>query len=638
MERKRTERDWKKSVYSDGTIWFVSKQQPQIGDTVHVQIRMYQDAPVQHVMLWTRQNGAQRISEMTQERTRGGLAYFGGDIRVEEPRCEYRFYLITRDRIWYYTQRGLQDYMPDHSHNFVLLTDYVQPAWVKSAVFYQIFPERFANGDPSNDVRDGEYEVDGHPTIHRAHWEDVPLTYEEGHCLDFHGGDLQGIEEKIPYLKELGVTALYLNPIFRAPSVHKYDCIDYFHVDEHFGGDEALAQLSESLHANGMKLILDISINHTGVSHRWFNRYGTFFDKSVGAWNNPDSVERGYYFFEKGTNRYKGWWGIENLPVLNYASDSLRDVLYRSQDSVLRKWLKPPYSIDGWRFDVADVMARNGKYQFADEVWPGIRKSIREENPQAYILAEDWDECSERQQGDAWDSPMNYYGCSRVIRGLYGQPDLYLARNPVMRENTRRLTAEDAENIILSYLAKMPYVFWQNQFNLVDSHDVPRFHCDPAMTFQAVRGMAVMMFSLIGAPSVYYGDEAGIDGLAQTNEGCRYPMPWSRDIVHTREYDLYHRLIRIRKENRAFTEGGMQFVAAEGEVLALARMDDRHTFVSVISAEDHAREIFLPLDILGVSEPASEADLLGEKLSWTKTEGGILLSLSAQDAFVFECV
>lgn len=631
-------RDWKNSVYSDGTIYYVSNQRPQLGSTVHVRIRMYEDAPVQHVMLWVRQNGAQRIEEMKREETRVGLSYFGADFTMQDPRCEYRFYLICADRIWFYTQRGMQDYMPDHSHNFVLLSDYVQPAWVKSAVFYQIFPERFANGDPDNDVKDGEYEVEGHPAVHRKNWEDTPLPYEKGFCLDFHGGDLAGIEQKIPYLKKLGVTALYINPIFRAPSVHKYDCIDYFHVDEHFGGDEALVSLSKALHENGMKFILDISINHTGVSNKWFNRYGTFFDKSIGAYNNPDSEERGYYFFEKGSNRYKGWWDIENLPTLNYSSDALRNRLYRAEDSVLKKWLKPPYSIDGWRFDVADVMARNGKYQFADEVWPEIRKSIKEVNPQAYILAEDWDECSERQQGNAWDSPMNYYGCSRVIRDFYGQPDLFLARNPVMQSSTRRLTAADVQNVILSYLSKMPYVFWQNQFNLVDSHDVPRFHNDPAITWKDVRGMAIMMFALIGCPSIYYGDEAGIDGLPQTNEGCRYPMPWSRDITHTKEYALYHRLIGIRKSSTAFTEGGMQFLYAEGQTLAFARQDDQKTFVAVISCENKEVEAALPLSVLGVTAPVSDTDLLGEKLNYKKTEEGILLSLSVQDAYLFECI
>ena len=142
-----------------------------------------------------------------------------------------------------------------------------------------------------------------------------------------------------------------------------------------------------------MKLILDVSINHTGIANKWFNRDGTFFPKNQGAYNNPDSEERSYYFF-KEDNSYKAWWDVATLPTLNYTSQKLRNRLYRDSDSLVKKWLKPPYSIDGWRFDVADVMARNDEIQLHHEVWPEINASIKEENPQAYVLAEDWTDCS----------------------------------------------------------------------------------------------------------------------------------------------------------------------------------------------------------------------------------------------------
>lgn len=220
-------------------------------------------------------------------REAGGLVYWTCELPIIERRTQYHFYIATENCIYFYTQKEITTYLPEHSYDFVLLTDYVQPAWVKDAVFYQIFPERFCNGDPSNDVKTGEYSQDGFPAIHMEHWDDTPLTYEQGHCMDFYGGDLQGIRQKIPYLKELGVTAVYLNPIFYAPSCHKYDCLDYFHVDPHFGGDEALAELSKALHENGMKLILDISINHTGTGHRWFNKDGAYFPKPKGPTTTP---------------------------------------------------------------------------------------------------------------------------------------------------------------------------------------------------------------------------------------------------------------------------------------------------------------------------------------------------------------
>lgn len=478
---------WLESIYSDGTEEFVSAPSPKLHETVAVRVRMYACAPVRHVMLRSLHDGAERVVEAHAVRTGRDLVYYEAALTMTENRIQYQFYLVCDDVVYFYSQRGITTYPQDHICDFVLLADYVQPAWVKEAVFYQIFPERFCNGDPSNDVRDGEYTISGHPAVRAAAWETPPADCRVGHGLDFYGGDLQGIRQKLPYLKALGVTALYLNPVFTAPSIHKYDCIDYFHVDPHFGGDQALAELSQAVHENGMRLILDISINHTGTAHRWFNKDAVFFDRSEGAYHNPDSRERSYYFIGDD-NSYQSWMGVSSLPMLNYTSETLRDIVIRAQDSVLKKWLKPPYSIDGWRFDVADVFARNGELQLAHELWPMIRRSIREENPQAYILAEDWGDCAGYLQGDEWDAPMNYVGCGRVIRQFLGLPDLFMERNDILRAVPYRMTAEDVENRVTQHLSKLPYAIQENQFNLFDSHDVLRLHNYPDITANAWRG------------------------------------------------------------------------------------------------------------------------------------------------------
>ncbi len=627
---------WLQSVYSDGSELFVSKAAPAIGEKVTIAVRMLADSPVRHVMIWSRQNGGQRYDEMKEEEVRGGLVYYRATLEMQEPRLEYRFLLVTDERNYFYTQRGITTYVPGHDTSFVLLGNYHQPEWVKHAVFYQIFPERFANGDPSNDVRDGEYTYFGDKPIHMKHWEDRPLPWEQGHCMDFFGGDLQGIKEKIPYLKKLGVTALYINPIFAAPSTHKYDCIDYFHVDPHFGGDEAFADLCRALHENDMRVILDISINHTGTANRWFNKDGLFFDKSEGAYNNPDSEERNYYFFKPGTNEYKGWWDIETLPTLNFTSESLRRRLYGDKDSVLRKWLRPPYCIDGWRFDVADVMARNGEVQMADKVWPEICAAIREENPGAYIIAEDWDECSERQQGDEWDSPMNYYTCERPVRQFYGESDFYVRQNAVMRECSKGLRAEDMEGQAKEYYARLPFVMQQNQFNLIDSHDVPRFHNDLAVSRKAEIGAAVLQFTMIGTPSIYYGDEAEIGGWTETIEGCRFPMPWSRDIESTEMYRVYHTLIRARHEHPALTDGGMTYLYADGPVIAFARLGRDEAVVTLVSSSKNEETITLPLDIIGAEFVPGTKDVLGQTVRGESSgEGELTVTLEPEGALAF---
>ena len=628
---------WLESVHSDGTAAFVSNPSPKLFETVTVKLRFYRDAPVKHVFLRTIPNGVERLIPMTRGKEEKGLVYYEAPLEMTENRMQYQFYLVCEDVVYFCTQKEITTYLPDHTYDFVLLADYVQPEWVKDAVFYQIFPERFCNGDPANDVRTGEYAQDGHPTIAMEHWEDTPLPYHQGYCMDFFGGDLQGIRQKIPYLKELGITAVYLNPIFIAPSVHKYDCLDYFHVDPHFGGDQALSELSQALHENGMKLILDISINHTGIAHKWFNRDGAFFDKSVGAYNNPDCQERDYYFFGPD-NTYHKWLGVDTLPTLNYTSDALRDIVYRSEDSVLKKWLKPPYSIDGWRFDVADTFARKDELQLAHTLWPEIRKSIRDVNPQAYILAEDWGDCAQYLQGNEWDSPMNYYGCGRVIRQFLGEPDLFMAREPILRQVPYRMTAQDVKNRVLEHLAKLPYVMWENQFNLFDSHDASRLHNNPNISRESYKGAVIFQFLLTGAASVYYGDEAEIGGTTDSTEGCRYPMPWSRDIPSCDAYRLIHTMAHLKGEHEALRRGGMKFLYTEGRVVALARFWEDEVFVGVISMEDRDVNIRLPLGALGAGGPKTDGDIFGTPLECCRMEdGSIGLTVKAGHSYLLEC-
>lgn len=630
---------WLESVYSDGSSDFVSDPQPHLFETVTVRIRMYEDAPVRHVFLRTTPNGAQRLLECRKEKTVNGLTYFAAQLRMTENRMHYQFYLVCDKVIYYYTQKEITTYIPGHAFDFVLLADYRQPSWVKESVFYQIFPERFCNGDPENDVRTGEYRYDGHGTVHMDPWEQEPLPFSQGFAMDFFGGDLEGVRKKIPYLKELGVNAVYLNPIFCAPSTHKYDCMDYEHVDPHFGGDQALEALSEALHENGMRLILDISINHTGAEHKWFNRGGVFWDESEGAYHNPESEERNWYFFGEN-NRYLGWAGVQSLPVLNYTSLSLREKVYQGKDSVLRKWLRKPYSIDGWRFDVADVFARKDEIQLSHELWPQIRRAIREENPDAYILAEDWGDCAEYLQGKEWDSPMNYFGCGRVLRQFLGLPDLFHARHEELRNVPYRMRAEDVRGRIMEHLAGLPFCIWQNQFNLIDSHDVPRVHNSADVNRDEYLGAVVLQFMLVGAPSIYYGDEVLIDGRTQGDEGFRYPMPWSEIPGRAPEvYANYRRLAHLKRESRAMREGGMKFLYAQGSAVALARFYGDEVLVGVMSVGDEAQEIRLPLGSVGAACPAEGTDLLGRPVCWRFLDDrSILLRLEAHQYNLFACM
>lgn len=627
--------DWKNTIFTDGGRYFVSNPLPEKGETVTVWLRICEWSPVHQIILRTKFNGVEVLKPMEWDYSRDGLAYFKTSATLWEDVFHYHFYLVTRDEVYYYTQKGLTKAVPEETYDFQILVGYQQPQWVKNAVFYQIFPDRFCKGNAARGVKDGEYSFDGYPTIQVKNWNQIPSGYWDSHCLDFYGGDLEGIIQKIPYLKKLGINALYLNPIFYAATVHRYDCLDYFQVDPHLGGNEALVKLSHALHMNGMKLILDVSINHTGAAHKWFNKEGEFFPISQGAYHNPKAKEREYYFFEeKEKYAYKAWADVETLPTLNYTSKALREVIYEGEDSVVKHWLKEPYCIDGWRFDVADIMARNDALQLHHEIWPEIRKSIKAANKDAYILAEDWCDCKEFLHGNEWDSPMNYFGCARPVREFAGEQDWFLQKYEYFKGIPSPQDAAVFAERVMAHLGKLPTVIQQNQFNLLDSHDIARLHNNPAISHGAWKNAVLLQFALPGCVSVYYGDEAGIDGRIQDVEGCRYPMPWDEDFQKKEAYILHHRLIQLRKNSPAFTEGSFKILYARDKQFVCARFTDKERYLLACSMDKEERSIDFSVEGLGWASCAKGITLEGEKIQVPVWDGWIKLHLPAESGCV----
>ena len=303
---------------------------------------------------------------------------------------------------------------------------------------------------------------------------------------------------------------------------------------------------------------------------------------------------------------------------------------------MLKKWLKPPYSIDGWRFDVANIMGRKDELQLSHELWPEIRRSIREVNPQAYILAEEWGDCAAYLQGSEWDAPMNYYGCGRVIRQFLGEPDLFMARNPILRNIPYKMTAQDVKHRVMEHLAKMPYALQQNQFNLFDSHDVSRLHNNPKVHPDEYRGAVIFQFMLPGAASIYYGDEAAADGVLGSNEGCRYPMPWSKDIKNGEAYRLNQTMAKLKAEHKALSHGGMKFLYAQGQVIAIARFWGDEVYVGILSTDDKDVKIRLPLGAVGAKAPRRE--IFGKELEYGQLDdAAVELTVKAHQAYFMEC-
>ena len=627
-----TEEKWLKSIFSDTTESFVSNPYPEKGEKVKISIRFFKNDSVRHVFLRSREFGVEHLYEMKEEKRerKDGLVYFFTEACITDSYFNYHFYLVTENKIYYYTQYNITDYIPSEEHDFVILCGYEAPEWVKKSVFYQIFPDRFCNGRPELDVKNGEYSYQGWPCTSEK-WESPAKEFSQGHNLDFHNGDLYGIIEKLDYLQDLGITAIYLNPIFLSPSTHKYDALDYFQIDPHLGGEKAFSKLIEEVHKREMKIILDISINHTSSSAKWFK----------GAFNDRTSPYRDFYFFNDDDS-YASWFGVKTMPQLNYSSPKLRDIIYRSKDSVLKKWMLPPFGIDGWRFDVADCLARNDRADFHDEVLREIRKELKEVRKDIYLLAEEWADCSCDLKGDKWDATMNYFGAGRQLREFAGAKDLYHERNDVLRSFSQPLKACQLAQRIKQFLSLVPGAIQLQQFNLLDSHDVVRLHKIKEVSEDSLKAAVILQFTLPGSPCIYYGDEIFIDGGDNRLEdcGCRYPFDWQwqnkEKSLAVRHF--YKKLIHLRLTENSLSDGSFDVVMAEGFTIVTVRFTPAEGIFTVSSQEKADRSVILPLNRFGFTAAVYSCDLMGNEVVMKKIdgEGAVQIFLPAGKTFLFK--
>ena len=577
---------WQDTVFSDGSKLFLSKSNPKVGDEVEIKIRLSKDSPINRVFLRYLRNGERTIVPMN-GKTRGIYDIYKTSIEINQREIRYHFILLTDSRTYFYNQGGLTECILNEDYDFKIISDFSNPEWTKDEVFYHIFVDRFCNGCEDNDVKDNEYEEYGYHA-RKIPWGEKPGSYDEFGNLNFYGGDLEGVEQKIPYLKDLGINALYLNPIFQSPSNHKYDCEDYFNVDKHFGGNEALVSLSNKLHENNMKIMLDISINHTGITNKWVK-------------------DKRQYYYNKEDGSLECWVGVKTLPVLNYNCKELQDVIYRNEDCVLKHYLKKPYNIDGWRFDVGHTVAKMDATQMDKELWQDVRKSIKDTNDDAYIIAEHWTDCSEYLQGNMWDGTMNYIGFMRPVRRYLGEPDKYI-RWVIEDLKMKTGSADIFMREIMAHYGRLPFQMQKLQFNLLGSHDLPRFHHskylmhDGKLNKDNIKASIIMLLTFIGVPCIYYGDEILIDGEDGNDQGCRYCMDWDSSHYDKEIHDLYKKMISLRKSEEVLKSGSFKFIKADERILSYARFDDKTAIIYINSQDDEYKKLTLSLDSIGQAE------------------------------------
>lgn len=638
------------SVFSDETADYRTPPEPDAGDTVRVRIRLL-GAAADRVCL--KLEGSAPSILMTKVDDDGLFDWFEAALVCADTEVAYSFEIETAFGTVTYDRTGARIASETNRlFPFRFRPGFHVPKWAKGAIQYQIFPDRFCNGSTDNDVTDNEYYYAVGHSRHISDWEAFP---DDTDIRSFYGGDLQGIASKLDYLQSLGVEVLYLNPIFVSPSSHKYDTQDYEHVDPHLSviaedmehsmedwekhngfapkyikrtaypanleaSDAYFAWFCTELHKRGMKLILDGVFNHCGSFSKWMDREGIYLNKpgyEKGAYQSTDSPYRNWFLFNDRGGRYpeyEGWWGYSTLPKLNYeGSEELKEKII----SIAEKWAKPPYSIDGWRLDVAADLGHSTQYNHS--FWKEFRTRLKAVNPELLIIAEHYGDPSDWLRGDEWDTVMNYDAFMDPVSYFFTG----MEKHSDGRDDGRYRNAEQFFKTALEKSAAFDYQSLLCAMNQLSNHDHSRFLTRTNRTVgrtetagakaagegtdaAVFRQAAMLQMTWPGAPTIYYGDEAGQVGW--TDPDNRRTYPWGKEDGKLIEY---HRLLsEMRSDYPVLKEGSFKPVFYGSGVIAFARFDRNSRLVAVFNASSDECTVTLRVSDIGAPEKAVYSSLM----------------------------
>lgn len=618
------------AVYSDETMQFRSPAEPLSTDEVEISIRVGKET-FSAVFLCTNE----REYLMDLAKTDDIFAYYKTTLPPTEKKVTYYFRLQHGDEEGFYTKYGYFDEFKDEGR-FEIIRNFMTPDWAKGAVMYQIYPDRFCNGDPSNDVKTNEYLYLKRMVEQVKNWDTPPSATDVNH---FYGGDLQGVINQLDYLEDLGIEVIYFNPIFVSPSNHKYDAQDYHHIDPHLGkivkdggrllkncamtnaeasmyvtrttseenltaSDKLFVELVEKAHKKGIRVLVDGVFNHCGAFHKWLDREG-FYKKTVkGAYQNKTSPYRDYFYWkEDGT--YEGWWGYENHPKLNEEGcvELKNEIL-----EIGKKWVSAPFHADGWRLDVAADLGKTS--EFNHKFWAEFRDAVKSVSEDKLILAEHYGDAAGWLQGNEWDSIMNYDAFMEPVTWFLTG----VSKHSTEKREDMYNNADVFWGSMIYQMGKLPIQSLMTSMNELSNHDHSRFltrtnrHVGRLQTEGSeaaakdidkavLREAVLLQMTWPGAPTVYYGDEAGLVGW--TDPDNRRTYPWGRE-----DHDLikFHKeAIYLRKENPVLRHGSLHHLYGAYGVIAYGRFDRENKFLIVLNNNDESRTVSVPVWEIGMA-------------------------------------
>ena len=645
------------ALFSDGTASYRNPSEPDCFEEVHLRFRTGRENVDEVILVFDEQRYT--MQKVANDKM---FDYYEYTVKLGDSRVEYYFEVHSGHMVCYFNSVGVCSSVENY-YNFSITPSFQTPDWAKGAIIYQIFVDRFYNGDRSNDVETDEYFYIGEGTHKNTDWMKYPREMD---VREFYGGDIAGVMKKLDYLQDLGVEAIYLNPIFVSPSNHKYDIQDYDYIDPHFGrivkndgenlqrdengnliihdpehpnkdatryicrvtdkenleaSNQLFIEFVEEVHRRGMKVILDGVFNHCGSFNKWLDRECIYEDApgyEKGAFVSKDSPYRTFFKFREDTwpynVNYDGWWGHDTLPKLNYEeSPKLYEYIMR----IARKWVSPPYNVDGWRLDVAADLGQTAEYNH--HFWHEFRRNVKEANPNAIVLAEHYGDPTEWLKGDQWDTVMNYDAFMEPLtwfltgvekhsdeyRGdLIGNADAFFGsmRHYLTRFNTQSL------QVAMNELSNHDH----SRFLTRTNHQVGRISsrgadaANEGVNKNLFRMAVLMQMTWPGAPTIYYGDEAGLCGW--TDPDSRRAYPWGHE---DEELIQYHKeLIRIHKEHQVLRTGSILFLFGEYQCISYGRFDDNEHIVVAINISQDTRHMEIPVWRLGMTQPTRMARVI----------------------------
>ncbi|MCX6396596.1 MAG: glycoside hydrolase family 13 protein [Propionibacteriales bacterium] len=538
--------------HHDGSPLYVDREHAPLGSSISVRVRTSSQQPADAIWLRTVRDGEPFFDACVRDRTDGDTVWWTARVPLHNPTQRYRFMVVTGETFRWLNQAGVHDHDVTDAHDFTLSIHPSPPAWGREAVVYQIFPDRFARSAAA----------DAHPIPDwavPAQWGDAPI-FEGPHTpLQFYGGDLDGITEHLDHLVRLGVNTVYLTPVFPGESNHRYNASTFDSVDPLLGGDQAYRRLIDAAHDRGLRVLGDLTSNHTGDTHEWFTT----------ATTDPTSTERSFYYFA-ADGSHEGWKGHGTLPKLDHTAPALGE-RFRG---VVADWME--FGLDGWRIDVANMTGRHADVDIAHIVARDVRRTATDVKPDALVLAEHGHDATGDLAGDGWHGTMNYYGFSFPVWEWLRDP-----KKPTPSFGLPvHLPRRDGHAMVAAMQAFTASFGWRAttaSWNILGSHDSPRIR---TITGSATLHhlAAVLQFTLPGVPMVFAGDELGQEGT--NGEDSRRTMPWDDpDAFRTHTLEVYAELAELRRSHPALTNGGLRWVHVAEDEVAYLREHPRETLL-----------------------------------------------------------